>query len=153
MAGRPRGGAPTALKLLQGVAPARINSDEPQPDDGIPECPSKNKEVRAVWDYTVTQLVKMRTITMADRDALHAYCEGVVQYRKAAEMVQRDGSVIEGRLGPVKHPAMTVMKETGAMIKMIGRDFGLNPSARSAIRMSDQKPARTEAGAQRLLSS
>jgi P27 family predicted phage terminase small subunit len=154
MRGRPRGsGTPTSLKLLKGVAPARINNDEPQPDDGIPDCPSKNKDVREVWDYTVAQLVRMRTITMADRDALHAYCEQVVQYRQAAEMVHRDGPMVMTAAGVRKHPALAVMRETATMIKAFGRDFGLSPSARSAIRVSDQQPRQTEAGAQRLLSS
>jgi P27 family predicted phage terminase small subunit len=153
MAGRPRGtGAPTALKLLKGERTSRVNKDEPQPDDGVPQCPTKNKAVREVWDYTLTQLVRMRTITMADRDALHAYCEQVVQYRAAAEMVERDGAVIAGPNGPVKHPAMSIMRETGVMIKTFARDFGLTPSARSAIRVSDQQPPKTEAGPSRLLS-
>jgi P27 family predicted phage terminase small subunit len=153
---RPRGtGAPTALKLLKGnPAPNRINRDEPQPDDGVPECPTKDREVRAIWDYTVRQLVRMRTITMADRDALHTYCEQVVQYRIAAEMVRKDGAIINiPRVGPRKHPALAIMKECAALIKTYGRDFGLSPAARTAIRVTDQRPPQTEAGAQRLLSS
>lgn len=153
MAGRPRGsGTPTALKLLKGERTSRVNKDEPQPDDGIPECPSNNKDVREVWDYTLRQLVRMRTITMADRDALHAYCVQVVQYRIAADMIDRDGPMVEGVGGLRKHPALGVLRETGTMIKTFARDFGLTPSARSAIRVSDQQPAKTEAGAQRLLS-
>jgi P27 family predicted phage terminase small subunit len=152
-AGRPRGtGAPTALKLLKGTPKARINQDEPQPDDGVPDCPTDNKDVREVWDYTVVQLLKMRTITMADRDALHAYCELVVQHRNAAKLVERDGVIIQGAHGVVRHPAVSVMKEAGTMLKAFARDFGLTPSARSAIRVSDQRVAKTESGPQRLLS-
>lgn len=152
-AGRPRGtGTPTALKLLKGERPSRVNRDEPQPDDGIPQCPSRNKAVQEVWDYTIGQLVRMRTITMADRDALHAYCEQVVQYRQAAEMVHRDGPMVMTHAGMRKHPALAVMRETATMIKTFGRDFGLTPSARSAIRVSDQQPPKTDAGPQRLLS-
>jgi len=154
MAGRPRGtGTPTALKLLKGERSCRVNSDEPQPEDGIPQCPTKDPEVRAIWDYTVDQLVKMRTITMADRDALHTYCEQVVIYRKAADLVRKQGAIIgvEGR--QIKHPGTIVMKEAAAIVKMFGRDFGLSPAARTAIKVSDQqKPKQTGADASRLLS-
>lgn len=148
----PGSGAPTALKLLKGERNARINHDEPQPDDGVPDCPSDNEDVRAVWDYTVKQLLRMRTITMADRDALHTYCEQVVQYRQAAEMIHRDGPIMDSPTGPRKHPALTVMRETASMIKTFGRDFGLNPAARTAIKVADQAPKETQAGPSRLLS-
>jgi P27 family predicted phage terminase small subunit len=151
--GRPRGtGAPTALKLLKGERNARLNHDEPIPDDGIPECPTDDPDVKEVWDYTIGQLLQMRTVTMADRDALHTYCEQVVQYRQAAQMVREDGPIVESRLGPKRHPALSIMRESAAIIKMFGRDFGLTPSARSAIKVSDQRPKQTEAGASRLLS-
>jgi P27 family predicted phage terminase small subunit len=154
MTGRPRGtGLPTALKVLKGGHKERINTDEPMPEAGVPACPTNDPDVVEVWDYTVAQLVKMRTITMADRDALYAYCEQVVQYRKAAQMVREDGAIIDTRGGPKKHPATTVMRETAVAIKMFGRDFGLSPAARTAIKVTDQQPAKqTQAGPSRLLS-
>jgi P27 family predicted phage terminase small subunit len=153
MAGRPRGaGAPTALKLLRGERNTRINHDEPVPDDGIPECPTDNPEVQEVWDYTIKQLIIMRTITMADRDALYTYCEQIVQYRHAAEMVREDGPIILGGTGPKRHPGLAIMRESASIIKMFGHAFGLTPSARTAIKVADQQPKRTEAGASRLLS-
>lgn len=152
---RPRGtGTPTALKLLKGeVNKHRINRDEPQPDDGVPECPTKDKAVREVWDYTVAQLTRMRTITMADRDALHAYCEQVIQYREAAELLHIEGPYLETGTGLKRHPASMIMREAAALIKMYAGQFGLTPSARSAIRVADQQPKSTEAGPSRLLSS
>lgn len=153
MGGRPRGtGAPTALKVLRGGAPSRINHDEPIPEEGIPLCPSQDPDVREVWDYTIRQLVRMRTITLADRDALAAYCTMVVQYRKAAIMVEEDGAIINGPRGPVKHPAAAIMREAAGLMKQFGRDFGLSPAARSAIKVGDQHPKQAEASASRLLS-
>lgn len=155
MGGRPRGtGYPTALKVLRGGGhPERINKDEPMPEEGIPQCPTNDPEVLEIWNYTVGQLVKMRTITMADRDALHTYCEQVVQYRKASDMVREDGPIVIGPSGAKKHPALSIMRETGSMIKMFGRDFGLTPSARSVIKVADQQVAKdTQASPSRLLS-
>jgi P27 family predicted phage terminase small subunit len=154
MAGRPRGtGLPTALKVLKGGHKERINTDEPVPEEGIPVCPTQDPDVVEVWDYTIAQLLAMRTVTLADRDALHAYCEQVVQYRRAAAMVRGDGAIIDSRRGPIRHPAVTVMRESAALIKTLGRDFGLSPAARTAIKVTDQQPAKqTTAGPSRLLS-
>lgn len=152
--GRPRGtGTPTNLKLLKGVANARINDDEPIPQDGIPTCPSKNKEVREVWDYTVAQLKVMRTITMADRDTLAAYCQAVITYRKAQAVMDTEGPLIDvGKTSCRKHPANDVIKQASADIATYARAFGLNPAARSVIKVGDQRPKQSEAGASRLLS-
>jgi len=158
-AGRPRGtrgtGLPTALKMLKGGHPERINHDEPKPDDGLPDCPTDNPEVREVWDYTITQLRQMKTVTMADRDILHAYCEQVVQYRKAAQMLHDDGLIIEGPRGPVKHPATVLLRDSASLMRGFAASFGLTPQGRSAIRVGDQRatPAtQAQAPAARLLS-
>lgn len=146
-------GAPTALKILRGGHPERINTDEPQPQPGVPECPSRDPKVREVWDYTVRQLLVMRTLTMGDRDALHAYCEQVVAHRQAAKMIREDGPIVQTPRGMVKHPATSLLRESAAMIRAIGRDFGLTPAARTAIKVADQQPTKqTQAGPSRLLS-
>lgn len=146
-------GTPTALKLLRGERTSRVNHDEPQPGDGIPQCPTEDPQVREVWDYTLSQLLRMRTITMADRDALHAYCEQVVVHRLAALQVREDGAVIYSPRGVIKHPAAAVMRESAVMIAALGRAFGLTPAARTAIKVADQQPAKDQPGPSRLLSS
>lgn len=143
---------PTALKLLHGERADRINHDEPQPGEGVPDCPSGNPLVRDVWDYTIGQLKTMRTITMADRDALAAYCEAVVQHRVCAALLAKDGLVIGGSHGGlVRHPAAAIQRECAALIRGFGADFGLSPAARSRVKVADQQPAK-EQGASRLLS-
>lgn len=143
---------PTALKLVQGVKDYRINDDEPQPGEGVPDCPSKRAAVRQVWDYTVVQLQKMRVITMADRDLLITYCTAVVQFREATEILAKEGMIIQGSHGGlVKHPAQGIQREAAGIIKSLGQEFGLSPSARTRIKVGDQAP-KQESGAQRLLS-
>lgn len=146
---------PTALKLLRGGHKERINDDEPMPDDGTPECPSTNPDIVEVWQYTVRQLSRMRIVTMADRDALYAYCTHVVQFRLAQKMIERDGPIITGSHGGLqRHPATNTIREASAAIKAYSTVFGLTPGARAGIKVADQKlPAAAEAGAQRLLSS
>lgn len=150
---RGRKPTPTALKLVAGERSDRVNDDEPQPGEGIPVCPSSHPQVRKVWDYTVDQLQRMRVITMADRDALAAYCEAVVQHRVASEILAREGLIVEGSHGgSVPHPAQKIQREAAAMLRAYSTEFGLTPSARSRIKVGDSQPEKTQ-GAGRLLSS
>lgn len=147
-----RDSMPTVLKMVKGTRPSRVNHDEPQPEQGVPACPSSDDDVREIWDYTIKQLLAMRTVTMADRDTLHAYCEQVLIHRRALLLVKKEGAIIDGSHGGlVRHPAVTIAKEAAMMMKSLGGTFGLTPAARSAIKVGDQQPAKAQ-GAARLLS-
>jgi P27 family predicted phage terminase small subunit len=149
---RERGtGMPTALKMIKGTRTSRINHDEPQPESGVPTCPTDDPDVREIWDYTIKQLLTMRTITMADRDTLHAYCEQVLIHRRALELMKVEGAVVEGPRGATKHPAVSIARESALLIKSLGGQFGLTPGARSSIKVSDQQVSKAQ-GAARLLS-
>ncbi len=149
---------PTALKLVSGAAkahPERMNPDEPQPMEGIPLCPSKDRELRKVWDYTLAQLRGMRVVTMADRDALFAYCQAVLTHRQASEMIERQGLIVESPAGAqVANPALKIQRESATHIRAFGTEFGLTPSARTRIRVGDQGADGRQKGrdASRLLS-
>lgn len=148
-------GRPTNLKVLAGERSSRINDDEPVPEDGIPECPSGDPKVRAVWDYTVRQLKAMRVLTMADRDSLHVYCQAVVMHDEAAEQLRAEGMFLNTPKGPMRNAATMVMKECAQTIRQMAHSFGMTPQARSAIKVGDQKPggASEPKSAARLLSS
>lgn len=146
-------GRPTALKLLAGERPARVNDDEPVPEDGIPQCPSDDPKVREVWDYTIRQLRVMRIVTMADRDSLHVYCQAVVMHDEAARLLRDQGLFLNTPKGPMRNAATMVMKEAAMVIRQMAHSFGMTPQARSAIKVGDQKPGDGEVKtAARLLS-
>lgn len=146
---------PTKLKLVAGVAKNRINHDEPQPDEGVPQCPSTDELVVQIWDYTVVQLRRMQVLTMADRDLLYAFCEAVAMHRRASAEIARDGIVLHvgGGLGSAPHPALRAQAQAQQVIKSLGTEFGLTPAARSRIKVADQKAPEKAQGASRLLSS
>jgi P27 family predicted phage terminase small subunit len=145
---------PTKLKLVAGSENRYINFDEPQPEIGIPVCPSPDRRVTEVWTYTCKVLQQMGVLTVADRDALHAYCQAVVWHDAAAAKVAEEGPFITILNTTQPHPALQVMRNQATLIRSFGSEFGLTPSARTRIRMGDQKskPA-GQASASRLLSS
>lgn len=146
-----RAAKPTALKLIAGERRrSRINLDEPVAREGTPQCPSDDPEVRAVWDYALNELQVMRTVTMADRDTLHAYCEAVVLHRLASEAIRNDGLLMKTPNGGIRHPAHPVLVTASATMRQFAREFGFTPSARSGIKVGRQEDKPQDAS--RLLS-
>jgi len=132
---------PTALRVLQGDKPYRINRDEPKPADEGLECPSSDPATREVWDFVVYHLQKMKLDATVDRDALLCYCEAVVNHREASRQIAEDGIVITNRFGDlVRHPATVVQREAAAVVAKYAHMFGFTPSARSEIRMGNVNP-------------
>lgn len=142
---------PTALRVLHGDRKDRINTDEPQPREGLPTCPREvDPAVRKVWDYTIAELAQMKVVTPADRDPLLAYCEAVVLHRRASAMLA-DAGFSERALngGSAKHPAVSIQRDAAATMRAYAQEFGLTPSSRSGIRTGGAAKAD---GAARLLS-
>lgn len=128
---------PTALRILHGDRKDRINFDEPVAAEGVPECPDgASAEVRAVWDYTVDQLARMRTASPADRDALLCYCEAVVQHRHASAILAKSAVLIRRSEadGFIRNPAVQVQRDAAVLIGRFAGLFGLSPASRSEIR-------------------
>jgi P27 family predicted phage terminase small subunit len=122
--------------VLHGDQPCRINSNEPVPAEGDPTCPPEvTDEVRAVWDYTLDQLVTMGVATPADRDALLCFCEAVVTHRRASAILAKSQVLVPGALKNtiVRNPAVQIQRDAAAMIRAFAHEFGFTPSARSEI--------------------
>lgn len=143
---------PTQLRLLHGDRKDRINADEPQPSEGLPECPpGASDEVRDVWDYILSELAVMRIVTPADRDALYAYCEAVAQHRQASREIADVGLTVRAMNGGyTRNPAVQIQRDAAALVRAFAQEFGLTPSARSQIKMGGGE--KSDAGAARLLS-
>jgi P27 family predicted phage terminase small subunit len=130
---------PTVLKLLSGDPKSRINFDEPQPEIGIPHCPSADPLVRDIWDYTAKVLKQMGVLTIADRDMLYAYCQTVATFERACEVLDREGPFTKILNSTQPHPAIKVQKEAAALMKNIASEFGLTPASRTRIKLADSK--------------
>lgn len=132
---------PTALKLIEGVKPNRINHDEPTPSSE-PLLPPDDlsDDAREVWDYTLAELQVMRLATAADRDALVCYCEAVVNHRRASALLAGSTILIKGLHGGlVRNPALAVQRDSANLIRAFAQEFGLTPSARSDIAVGGRR--------------
>lgn len=139
---------PTALKLIDGSQRDRINFDEPVPTAELPECPeSAAADVREIWDYTVRHLAIMKLAKAPDRDALYCYCCAVANHRKASAVLAESPILIKGIMGGlVRNPALAIQHLNAHIVRQFAQEFGLTPSARSAIVVAGKKDGADEQG-------
>lgn len=130
---------PTHLRVVRGVRPDRINKSEPQPKGSEPKCPTwLSREAKAVWKRTAEQLRQMGLLFEADQDVLVAYVGAVVNYRRATEIVESEGVLVEGRRdGMVTNPAVRVQRDAAQQIRMLASELGLTPSSRTRLKAEE----------------
>lgn len=130
---------PTAVKKLHGVRRSRINENEPQPRQVLPEPPiDMTDDAREVWIYTIGELGPMKIATSADRDALAAYCEAVSMHRRATRLLAKSEILIKGQKGNVvRNPAVQMQRDAASTMKAFAAEFGLTPRARAEFSTPD----------------
>lgn len=130
---------PTNLRVLKGDRPYRINADEPRPRNEPPSEPDwLTAGGRAEWRRVMPDLIAMGTAKAVDASALAAYCEAVALLARLVGEVERDGPIVAGRdgdPGPRKNPAVPLLRDTSAAVRMWAREFGFTPSARQPLKV------------------
>jgi P27 family predicted phage terminase small subunit len=142
---------PTTLKILEGnPGHQKLNLDEPQPEVGVPECPTElTGEARKEWGRVCAILTACRVLTMADRAALAAYCQCWSRWLQAERHVTRRGQVLskpdkQGHRWEYPNPAVSIAHRAAEQMRRLMQELGLTPASRSRIRVEG---ARGEEGA------
>ena len=132
---------PTALKVLAGNPGKRaLNHDEPQLATGIGEPPAwLDEEGRAEWWRIVPDLEEAGVTTRVEATMLATYCQAVSRMIASEAIIAREGLVTIGQRGPMKHPAVTIARESALVIAKIGSEFGITPSSRSKIKAAPKQ--------------
>lgn len=147
---------PTRLKILTGNPGKRpLNNAEPQPSAQTPRCPSwLDNEAKKKWKEIAPELARLGLLTMADGDALAAYCQAWAEFRQATEALKKEGRIIrvggllvEGSDGQEAwvgyqlqpHPAVAQQRSAWQALKAFAALFGLDPSSRSKLHIGGQQ--------------
>lgn len=129
---------PTSIKRALGVRADRINDAEPQPEPlvAIPSPPEQLDAVgREIWERLVPSLIAAGVLSAWDLDVFALFCDAVSTARRAAELL-RKGLLTKGRRdGIVTNPAWRVYRDAVALVRILAREFGLTPSARSGLKV------------------
>lgn len=131
---------PTAEKIRLGNPGKRpINTAEPEPT-GEPEKPDYlDAYAQKVWDRIMVSMAK-GVLTSCDQGLLATYCTLESDYRKAIAHVAKEGAIIAGKYGPLKNPWAARQEKLASLIATVGSRLGLDPSARTALKVPDKKP-------------
>ncbi len=124
---------PTALRILHGDHPGRINTREPQLGIGPPKRPFwLRKESQRYFRELVRVLEPGRVLTPADGYALGLLADAFARYVEARDAVEaikvsgRDG-------GKVRDPALTAESHAAALVHRLMMQFGLTPASRTSL--------------------
>ena len=80
---------PTAIKKLEGNPGKRkLNTKEPIPAKGMPECPEwLLPEAKREWERLADLMNQMGVLTEVDMAAFAAYCQSYARWKEAQEHI------------------------------------------------------------------
>lgn len=128
--------APTKEKQRLGNPGKRpLNTDEPRPD-GLPEPPEYLDDyARQLFNHIIIAMAE-GVYTACDSELLAAYCSACSVHREAVNQVKQNGAVVDDKVNPwVKE-----QRQQAQVIATLGTRLGLDPAARSSIKIPEQKP-------------
>jgi P27 family predicted phage terminase small subunit len=129
---RPR---PTALKILQGERPSRINDDEIPAVPGPPPAPEDlDPAVADAYQELVGLLVPTGVLTVLDGLALVAFAQAISTHRRAAALESTVGPLVRDEKNqPRVNPASRIRRDAGRDVLRWASEFGMTPASRSQI--------------------
>ena len=131
---------PTNVLKLRGSWRGDINKNEPQPEAIPPPMPDAlDGMAKDCWEQLVPLLADMKVLTVADGMALYLLSETYATWRRADDMLKKDGDVypIKTEDGKIKYlqqsPYVAIARNSAKALKDLLCEFGLTPSARSRV--------------------
>ena len=126
---------PTQKKKLEGNPGKRkLNRREPRPKAAGRIAPATIDSLAKQFIADYLPLVQaMQIFTDADRAALELMSVHYSIAWRAAEIVQREGLMLQNAFGWAKHPLLQVLRDNSTAFKSYAAEFGLTPSSRSRI--------------------
>jgi P27 family predicted phage terminase small subunit len=125
---------PNVLKLLDGNPGKRPLPNAVDLPRGLPGPPAfLDKIGRKTWRRLVPMLESLGLDVATGYYHVVLYCQWSSIGERAWDELRSGPLSVDGQRGPTLHPAITVLDKATAKIVLIGREFGLTPSAASRI--------------------
>lgn len=129
---------PVAQHKLHGTYRAADHGNAVSIPSGVPQAPAHLKGIALKeWNRVVPQLAAAKILSESDQTALATYCETAAVYRKLMDRIEKDRWISIGSTGrETSHYLIPAMHVARADMLRYMREFGLTPSARTAIKVS-----------------
>lgn len=143
---------PTALRVLSGARPCRVNAAEPRLEPGRPDPPQHLDALgREEWARITAVIESLGVLTAADGAALGIYCVAYSRWRAALAKIEEHGLYLDTTTyldaqgnrqpnpkGCIKpNPAVAIATSCEATMGRILGAFGLTPSDRTRVQAID----------------
>lgn len=132
---------PAALRLVTAGPndnPDRINQDEPQVTNDIPDAPSwLNKAAQEVWKRTVAE-VPAGMLRSLDHEMLVSYCVAVAERDELIIKLNklRSKVVITKKGNMIQHPYVGMLNRQVLIIAKLGSELGFSPTSRARLKVN-----------------
>ena len=142
---------PTAILEQRGSWRANERINEPQFEDGIPECPDwLRPEAKEAWEQVVPNLARVPGLLKSvDENALIVYCQTWAKWRECEDFLAKHGVVYPTKnrrgdvTGFVQYPQVNTAIKLDAALFAMEKQFGMTASARAGLTVSDAAPINT----------
>jgi P27 family predicted phage terminase small subunit len=116
-----------------------LNVNEPVADGQLGEPPHElTADQIRLWQYAIENAPR-DVLRKIDRDVLRAWVIAADLHRIAAKRVHDDGIITTGAEGqPMRHPAVTVLRDATSMMMRAAEQMGFSPTARARIKAPEK---------------
>lgn len=139
---------PTNMKLIRGNPGKRpLSTNEPKPArlDTLRAPPGLSKAAQKHWRVISRQLHNAGILTVLDRQALALYCDAYARWAQANEQITKFGIIIQAPSGyPIPSPYLSIANKAFDQMLKLMAEFGMTPSSRSRVTLSDPAPTETD---------
>lgn len=137
--------APTALKLIKGVKPYRINQNEPKPKSVSGKIPAgwalhmSDIAIR-FWKKNAPRLATAGILTEADLYAFRVLCELYACWIQITNKIRKEGETFKTGTMWKKRPEVAIREDAEKRLLSYFAQFGMVPSGRSRISLPPEMP-------------
>lgn len=128
---------PLALRLLHGD-PKKSRTDLVEPNArGLTNADPPawmDSADRALWEEVIAELDAMGIIRQIDLYIVATFVRAYRTFEKATLLIARTDVLIKGAKGNlVRNPAVAVQRDAMNMVRLMGRELGMSPAARTMM--------------------
>jgi P27 family predicted phage terminase small subunit len=100
-----------------------VREEHPPPDE-FDEMESEE------WNRVVEEMDRRGILGKADRSMIESYCQSITLARRLLQQVKSEGFMVQGKFGPMMHPAIGARNAVLAQTVRQAKELGITVTSR-----------------------